>query len=124
MRCVVLARLLGVCCLSLSMLFTSYGGEIDFREDFALSQDRAATLKQLIPGTEDYYYYHALHYLQTEQFEKVNELLPVWIKRHGETGRVWQIRMRQALLSYDTDQQKSLAYLKQRLNLHYPHQRE
>jgi hypothetical protein len=106
------------------MSFFSYGGEIDFREDFALSQDRAAVLKQLIPGTEDYYYYHALHYLQTEQFEKVNELLPVWIKRYGESSRVWQIRMRQALLSYDTDQQKSLAFLKQRLNLHYPHQRE
>jgi len=106
------------------MLTTSHGGEIDFREDFALSQDRAAVLKQLIPGTEDYYYYHALHYLQTEQFEKVNELLPVWIKRHGETGRVWQIRMRQALLAYDSDPAKSLGYLKQRLNLYYPHQRE
>lgn len=124
MRCAIVARLIGVCCLGLFMLTTSHGGEIDFREDFALSQDRAAVLKQLIPGTEDYYYYHALHYLQTEQFEKVNELLPVWIKRHGETGRVWQIRMRQALLSYDSDSQKSLGYLKQRLNLYYPHQRE
>lgn len=124
MRCAIVTRLIGVSCLSLFMLTTSHGGEIDFREDFALSQDRAATLKQLIPGTEDYYYYHALHYLQTEQFEKINELLPVWIKRHGETGRVWQIRMRLALLSYDTDAQKSLGYLKQRLNLHYPHQRE
>ena len=76
------------------MFLTSYGGEIDFREDFALSQDRAAVLKQLIPGTEDYYYYHALHYLQTEQFAKVTELLPTWVNRHGETGRVWQIRMR------------------------------
>jgi hypothetical protein len=124
MRYVFVTRLIGVCCLSLFMLTTSHGGEIDFREDFALSQDRAAVLKQLIPGTEDYYYYHALHYLQTEQFEKVNELLPVWIKRHGETGRVWQIRMRQALLAYDTDSNKSLGYLKQRLNLYYPHQRE
>ena len=31
---------------------------------------------QLIPGTEDYYYYHCLHYQNTEQFDKVEELLP------------------------------------------------
>ena len=32
-------------------------------------------LKQLIPGTEDYYYYHCLHLQNTEQFDKVDELL-------------------------------------------------
>ena len=36
-------------------------GEIGFVEDFALAKDRAAALKQLIPGTETYYYYHCLH---------------------------------------------------------------
>jgi hypothetical protein len=30
-------------------------GEIGFVEDFALARDRAAALRQLIPGTEDYY---------------------------------------------------------------------
>ena len=32
-------------------------------QDFALAKDRATALKLLIPGTEDYYYYHALHAL-------------------------------------------------------------
>ena len=34
-------------------------GVIDFIEDFALAEDRTIPLKQLIPGTEDFYYYHA-----------------------------------------------------------------
>src|SRR5689334_12700129 len=33
------------------------GGEIGFIEDFSLATDRGVPLKQLIPGTEDYYYY-------------------------------------------------------------------
>src|SRR3979409_1054460 len=36
--------------------------EIGFEEDFALSGNREETLKQLIPGTDDYYYYHCVHY--------------------------------------------------------------
>lgn len=32
------------------------GGEIGFVEDFALAPDRAAALKQLVPGTDEYYY--------------------------------------------------------------------
>ena len=50
------------------------GGDIGYVEDFALAKDRAAALKQLIPGTEDYYYYHCLHYLNTGQFDKVERL--------------------------------------------------
>ena len=49
--------------------------EIDYLEDFALAKDRAIPLQQLIPGTEDYYYYHCLHFQNTELFDKVNELL-------------------------------------------------
>ena len=47
----------------------SWAGEIEFVETFALAPDRDAALKQLIPGTEDYYYWNALHLLNTEQFE-------------------------------------------------------
>ena len=33
-------------------------GEIDYVEDFALAPDRTVPLQQLIPGTEEYYFYH------------------------------------------------------------------
>ncbi|MFN0198151.1 MAG: hypothetical protein ACKVT0_15500, partial [Planctomycetaceae bacterium] len=47
-------------------------GEIEFVETFALSSDREEALKQLIPGTEDYYYWNCLQLLNTEQFDKVD----------------------------------------------------
>ncbi len=42
----------------LSMMILGAGDEVGFVEDFALARDRATALKQLIPGTEDYYYLH------------------------------------------------------------------
>ncbi len=49
----------------LSGAAVSWGGEVEFVEDFALAQDREAALKQLIPGTEDYYYWNCLHLLNS-----------------------------------------------------------
>ena len=99
-------------------------GEIGFVEDFALAADRSVPLKQLIPGTEDYYYYHCLHHLNLEQFEKVRELLGPWVQRHNRTPRVVEVETRLAFLAYDKDPQKTLEYLRQRLNLPFNHQKE
>lgn len=99
-------------------------GEIRFVEDFALAPDRAVPLKQLIPGTEDYYYYHCLHLQHTEQFDKVPELLTAWTQRFGETQRVWQVRTRQALLTYDRNGKDSLDFLRRRLGLNFNHRKE
>lgn len=102
----------------------SWGGEIEFVENFALSPDREAALKQLIPGTEDYYYWNSLHLLNTEQFDKVEELIAPWVQRFGETQRVWEIRTRRALLTYDRNPQASLDYLRGRFGINYPHRKE
>ncbi len=102
---------------------TALGAEIDYVEDFALAADRTVPLKQLIPGTEDYYYYHCLHYQNTEQFDKVDELLATWIKRHKYTARVREIQNRQALLTYSINPPQSLEHIRQQLNLQFNHQR-
>ena len=44
--------------------------EIGFIEKFALTEDRTEALKLLIPGSQEYYYYHCLHYQNTEQDRK------------------------------------------------------
>lgn len=103
---------------------TLSAGEIGFVEDFALATDRAAVLQQLVPGTEDFYYYHALHALNTEQYDKIAGLMAPWVQKHGETPRVREIQTRFALLTYDKAPEKSLDYLRRRLNLTYPHQRQ
>ncbi|HQR42245.1 MAG TPA: hypothetical protein PLX97_06160, partial [Gemmatales bacterium] len=112
-----------VLCLSLAVLGLSVlaASDIGFIESFSLARDRAASLKQLIPGTEDYYYFHALHYLQQEQYEKVREQFKPWVERHGETGRYYEILTRLHLHEYDRNPQKTLQYIKDRLGLSFDH---
>jgi hypothetical protein len=98
--------------------------EIGFLENFVLAKDREKVLKQLVPGTEQYYFYHALHFQNNQQLEKVDELLKPWIKRFGLTQRVKQIQNRQALLKYSDVPEMTLAYLTKELNLYFNHQRE
>src|SRR5438034_1566420 len=95
--------------------------EVGYVEDFALARDRAASLRQLIPGTEDYYYYHCLHYLNTEQFEKAEEFAKPWLQRFGQTPRLTEIQTRHALLTYERNPERSLAYLRKHLGLYYNH---
>ncbi len=101
-----------------------WGEEIGYLETFSLAPDREEALESLIPGSPDYYYYHALHYQNTGQLDKVNELLKIWEERHRGDGRRTVIENRQILLSYDAAPQAALQRLQQRLNLYYRHQRE
>ena len=56
---------------------------IDYIEDFALSPNRSVVLKDLIPGTRDYYYYPALLAQNEGKHDKVKKLIGLWVKRHG-----------------------------------------
>ncbi len=98
--------------------------DIGYVEAFALAQDRAAALKQLVPGTEEYYYYHALHALQTEQYEAAGELFRPWLNRFGRTPRFVEIETRLALLTFDRDPKKAFDYVRGRLGLRFDHQKE
>ena len=110
--------LFGFCLLSVG------AHEVGFIEDFALADDRAKALKQLIPGTDDYYYYHCLYYQQTGALDRIDDLVKLWTERHGRTARVEEILNRQALLSYDKDPKKTLDFLRWRLGLRFDHARE
>ena len=98
--------------------------EIGFVEDFALAPERARVLEQLIPGTRDYYYYSCLHYQNTGELDKVDDLLEQWIKRHKRRGRVREIENRQALLRYSDSPENTLDFLRRRLGLRFEHQPE
>ena len=76
------------------------GNVIGYVEDFALAPDRQVVLKDLIPGTREYYYYHALHAQNEGRHGEVEKLIGLWVKRYGETSRVREIRNRAALLEY------------------------
>ncbi len=103
---------------------TTAANEIGFDESFALAEDRSDVLNQLIPGTEDYYYYHCLHYQHTGDFTEVKKLLEQWIKRYNYTKKVQEIRNRQALLEYSHKPEESLKHIKKRMNLQFNHQKQ
>ncbi len=98
--------------------------EIGFIEKFTLAENREEALKELIPGTEDYYYYHALHDQNEGRFVEVEKWFQPWIKRYGETQRVWELRHRQALLSYGENPKASLDYLRRHLSLSFSHRQQ
>ena len=98
--------------------------DTSFDEKFALAQDRAEALKQLIPGTEDYYYYHCLHHEQQGRPDEVRKLLETWVKRYTWTARALEIAHRQALLGLGSDPKASFEHLRRQLGLSFNHQRE
>ncbi len=98
--------------------------EIGFIEKFALAPDREAVLSQLLPGSEDSYFFHALHYQNTGQAAKLADILDQWSKRYPNSGRRRIIENRAALLAYDADPQKTLKFLRERLHLEFNHQQE
>ena len=95
--------------------------EVGFIERFALAPDRAAVLDQLVPGTEDYYHFHALHYEQTGQVDRLKTLLESWAARFPESARRQVIENRQALLAYGTDPDQTIRWLRDRLNPRLDH---
>lgn len=109
------------CTLGVSQLASQ---EVHFVEDFAIATDRGAVLEKLIPGTEDYYYFYSLHFQNHNELARVDELMGPWVKRFGNSSRAVEIQNRQALLKYDDDPEKTLAFLKRRLGLGFNHQRE
>jgi hypothetical protein len=101
----------------------SQANTIGYIEDFALAPDREAVLKDLIPGTKDYYYYHALHAQHEGKHDEVEKLIGLWVKRYGETSRVREIQNRAALLEYEKNPSKSMEYLRKKLGLRFNHSR-
>ena len=78
------------------------------------------------PGTDDYFYYHALQAQNTGQRERFQEVIDRWVRERN--GRVMdgarELLNRQALLDYDKDPQKTLRYLREQLDLHFDHARK
>ncbi len=99
--------------------------EVGFIERFALASDRVQVLGELVPGSEDYYYFHCLHYQSSGNPSKFKEFIAQWRMRFPEESRSRRlIENRQALIDYDATPQQTLDYLKRQLNVTHRHQQE
>lgn len=104
--------------------FLQAENEIGFVEKFALAADREQVLGQLVPGSEDFYFYHALHFQNTRQLAKLKSAMEQWASRVPDSAQRRVIENREALLSFDADPQATLKFLKERLKLEFNHQQE
>ncbi len=95
--------------------------EIGFLERFALSGDRSAVLAELIPGTEEFFYFYCLHHQNEGKLAEAQAVLEQWRAKIGETASVLQMQDRQMLLTYGENPQRSLDYLRDRLGLNLTH---
>ena len=93
-------------------------------KEYALAEDRERALEQFIVGTEDYYYFHCLHYQHTGRLDEAEDQIKLWVQRHGRSSRTREIVNRQALLRYDAQPDDTLKYLRKRLKVRCNHQRE
>jgi hypothetical protein len=111
--------------LCITVLFLSNNcraEEISFNERFVL--DRTAALQELIPGTEDYYYYTALDLELQGKLAASKEIIDAGVKKHGHTTRLQELENRHALKAYAENPDDSLKYIRRNLNLSFHHQQK
>ncbi|MFM7805535.1 MAG: hypothetical protein ACKPGK_13710, partial [Verrucomicrobiota bacterium] len=95
--------------------------DIGFIETFALAGDREATLGQLVPGTEEHYFFHALHQQSSGQAAKFAATMAQWAERFPDSEQRRMLENREALLAYGKDPQRTLRHLRERLGLQFDH---
>ncbi len=96
---------------------------IGWMERYALSADREAMLGELIPGSDDYYFYHCLYYQTTGQLERSETILRDWLAEHKgrETPVITAMIDRQRLLTYNDSPQRTIDHLVRRLGIKLDH---
>ncbi len=90
-------------------------GVVSFAEKFAYAKDRAAVLRDLVPGTEEYYFFHGLHYQLNGNGEALGKLLEDWGKRWPDSEGRKLIQRRWKLDSWAKDPAGVVEWLKQEL---------
>ncbi|NNE01424.1 MAG: carboxypeptidase regulatory-like domain-containing protein [Pirellulaceae bacterium] len=96
---------------------------IGLMEKYALSEDRETMLSELIPGSEDYYFYHCLHFQTVGQVERSEAIIKDWLAEHNgrETPVIQGMLDRQRLLTYNQSPQRTIDYLVKRLGVQLNH---
>ncbi|QDV55920.1 hypothetical protein [Rosistilla oblonga] len=103
---------------------TARATEIGSIERYALAVDRQQFLQDLIPGSADYYYFHALHHQTMGQPELAAAYLADWSanKAFDQDPRLLGMQHRQHLLQFEATPDRTLEYLRRHLNVNLDHQ--
>lgn len=109
--------------LSIFTMTQATADPISWMEGFALAVDREAKLAELIPGSDDYYFYHCLHFQTTGQLERSETMIRDWLAEHKgrETASISAMIDRQRLLTYRDSPQRTIDHLVRRLGIKLDH---
>lgn len=96
--------------------------DLEFLEAFAWG-DREAALQELVPDTEDYFYYHCLHYQLGNDRAAFHRMLRRWLSHNKNrwNSRMREMERRQMLLEYKENPAQTWAFLKR--NMSFRHRR-
>ena len=112
--------------LSLITALCCNAQEVGYVETFSLANDREASLRELVPGTDEYYFFHALQAQNMGVHKRFQEVMGRW--QHDRDGRVTdsarELLNRQALLKYTQEPKETIDYLKRELGLTFGHARK
>jgi hypothetical protein len=111
--------------LLIPFLLAQETDRLEFLEDFAWG-DREAALQELVPDTEDYFYYHCLHYQLNGDGPEFREMLQRWL-RHNKNrwnSRMREMERRQMLLAYTENPDQTWSYLKRNRSFHHRQRHE
>ncbi len=95
--------------------------EVGFLETFALAKDRSFVLQQLIPGSEEYFFYNSLHLQNSGQLADSEAMIQQWSIKMPGSSQLLRMQTRQRLLNYSNDPKRTLDYLGQELGLQLDH---
>ncbi|MDF3129324.1 hypothetical protein P0Y35_08965 [Kiritimatiellaeota bacterium B1221] len=95
-------------------------GDLEFMEAFAWG-DRQSALKELVPDTEDYYYYHCLHYQLINDRVAFQKTLDAWAQKNNRSWnhRMHEMQRRQKLIEFDTRPAETWQYLQQHISFNH-----
>ncbi len=96
--------------------------QIGFVEKFAYAEDRTMVLKELVPGTEEHSFYHALHYQITGQEALLKTLLAEWAARTSSSPLRDRIERRWKLSQFEKDPKAVAEWLIRELGPDLSHQ--
>lgn len=120
-----LNRAIGLClCVLANCLLSNHrtpAQEIGFSERFALAENRDAALKELIPGTDTYFYYHCLHYQTNGGVAEARGHLDAWIAKFGLNEQTKRMQTRQFILEYKANSKSTLDHLRSDFGMDIDH---
>ncbi len=111
--------------LPLLLALPLFAADLDFKESFADPATRDTSLDTLIPGTRDWFFYHALDQQLTGSTEDFAKTMADWkAASEAPTRNVGldgyeTLATRELLLRYESDPQKNLAALIERFDLKF-----